>query len=48
MAQIASETGLSRDQLDRSFSLTGNPTLKMTLAVMKALGLTLTTKTAVA
>jgi probable addiction module antidote protein len=42
MTQIASETGLSREQLYRSFSETGNPTLKTTLAVMKALGITLT------
>lgn len=48
MSQVAGETGLSREQLYRSFSSTGNPTLKTTLAVMKALGLTLTTKTAVA
>jgi probable addiction module antidote protein len=44
MAQIAGETGLSREQLYRSFSDTGNPTLKTTLAVMKALGLDLTAK----
>ncbi|WP_395818716.1 addiction module antidote protein [Devosia sp.] len=42
MTQIARETGLSREQLYRSFSETGNPTLKTTLAVMKALGITLT------
>ncbi|MES3040827.1 MAG: addiction module antidote protein [Pseudomonadota bacterium] len=48
MAQIADETGLSREQLYRSFSTTGNPTLKTTLAVMKALGLALTAKSAVA
>ena len=45
MAQIASQTGLSREQLYRSFSAKGNPTLKTTLAVMKALGVRLTTKT---
>jgi probable addiction module antidote protein len=45
MAQIASETGLSREQLYRSFSRKGNPTLKTTLAVMKALGVHLTAKT---
>jgi probable addiction module antidote protein len=45
MAQIAAETGLSREQLYRSFSRKGNPTLKTTLAVMKALGITLTAKT---
>jgi probable addiction module antidote protein len=44
MAQIASQTGLSREQLYRSFSEAGNPTLKTTLAVMKALGLDLTAK----
>ena len=45
MSQIARETGLSREQLYRSFSTSGNPTLKTTLAVMKALGIELTTKT---
>jgi len=45
MAQIASQTGLSREQLYRSFSQTGNPTLKTTLAVMRALGIDLTAKT---
>ncbi len=44
MAQIAEETGLSREQLHRSFSARGNPTLKNTLAVMKALGVQLTVK----
>ncbi len=44
MSQIASQTGLSREQLYRSFSSEGNPTLKTTLAVMKALGITLTAK----
>lgn len=44
MAQIAGQTGLSREQLYRSFSASGNPTLKTTLAVMKALGLELTAK----
>jgi probable addiction module antidote protein len=44
MTQIAGQTGLSREQLYRSFSGTGNPTLKTTLAVMKALGLELTAK----
>ena len=38
MAQIAGQTGLSREQLYRSFSETGNPTLKTTLAVMKEIG----------
>ena len=44
MAQIAVQTGLSREQLYRAFSAKGNPTLKTTLAVMKALGVQLTTK----
>jgi probable addiction module antidote protein len=48
MAQIASQTGLSREQLYRSFSEKGNPTLKTTLAVMKALGIELTAKVATA
>jgi probable addiction module antidote protein len=42
MTQIAHETGLSREQLYRSFSENGNPTLKTTIAVMRALGITLT------
>ena len=44
MTNIAAETGLSREQLYRSFSEKGNPTLKTTLAVMKALGIELTLK----
>jgi probable addiction module antidote protein len=44
MTQIASETGLSREQLYRSFSENGNPTLKTTIAVMKVLGIELTAK----
>ncbi len=44
MSQIASQTGLSREQLYRSFSESGNPTLKTTIAVMKALGIELTAK----
>jgi probable addiction module antidote protein len=44
MTQIAGKTGLSREQLYRSFSENGNPTLKTTLAVMKALGIELTAK----
>lgn len=44
MTQIAEKTGLSREQLYRSFSENGNPTLKTTLAVMKALGIELTAK----
>ncbi|MGK7244581.1 addiction module antidote protein [Buttiauxella agrestis] len=44
MKSVATETGLSREQLYRSFSEEGNPTLKSTLAVMKALGIELTIK----
>ncbi len=44
MTQIANETGLSREQLYRSFSENGNPTLKTTISVMKALGVSLTAK----
>ena len=46
MSEIARETGLSREQLYRSFSARGNPTLKTTLAVMKALHIDLTAKPA--
>ena len=38
MTELARETGLSREQLYRSFSEKGNPTLKTMMAVMKALG----------
>jgi len=44
MAQIAEKTGLSREQLYRSLSGQGNPTLKTTMEVMKALGIELTAK----
>lgn len=44
MTEIAHETGLSREQLYRSFSDSGNPTLKTTLAVMRALGVDMTAK----
>jgi probable addiction module antidote protein len=44
MMQIASQTGLSREQLYRSFSENGNPTLKTTIAVMKVLGIELSAK----
>jgi probable addiction module antidote protein len=46
MGQIAGQTGLSREQLYRSFSDKGNPTLRTMLAVMKALGLELTARVA--
>jgi probable addiction module antidote protein len=48
MTEIARETGLSREQLYRSFSEKGNPTLKTTLAVMRALGLDITAKAHIA
>lgn len=41
MSELASRTGLSREQLYRSLSADGNPTLKTTLAVMKAIGFSL-------
>jgi len=44
MSQVARKTGLSREQLYRSFSERGNPTLKTTLAVLQALGLDITSK----
>ncbi|MDM8347046.1 putative addiction module antidote protein [Pseudochrobactrum sp. sp1633] len=44
MSEISRKTGLSREQLYRSFSERGNPTLKTTLAVMRALGVELTAK----
>ncbi|MCK0538879.1 addiction module antidote protein [Alcanivorax quisquiliarum] len=44
MAQMAKETGLSREQLYRSFSETGNPTLKTLLAVTRSLGIDMTAK----
>ena len=48
MTQIAKQTGLSREQLYRSFSENGNPTLRTTLAVMKALGIELTARASAA
>ncbi|WP_449434386.1 addiction module antidote protein [Pseudomonas putida] len=44
MSELAMETGLSREQLYRSFSAHGNPTLKSFLAVMKALGIDMAAK----
>ena len=44
MTEIARETGLSREQLYRSFSEQGNPTLKTMLLVMKAIGVEMTAK----
>ncbi|MCD5997573.1 putative addiction module antidote protein [Pseudomonas sp. CDFA 602] len=44
MSELARETGLSREQLYRSFSSKGNPTLKTMLAVMRALGVDMTAR----
>ena len=44
MGSIAKRTGMSREQLYRSFSEEGNPTLKTILAVMQALGLSMTAR----
>lgn len=46
MATIARETGLSREQLYRSMSESGNPTLATTIAVLKAVGFQLSGKRA--
>jgi len=46
MSELARETGLSREQLYRSFSEEGNSTLKSMLAVMNALGLESSAKAA--
>ena len=46
MTEIANRTRLSREQLYRSFSAEGNPTLRTTLAVMEALGIQLCAKQA--
>ena len=44
MTELARAKGLSREQLYRSFSEQGNPTLKTMLAVMRALGVELTVR----
>lgn len=44
MSELALQTGLSREQLYRSFSERGNPTLKTLLAVTRALGVDLTAR----
>lgn len=44
MTKVARESGLAREQLYRSLSETGNPTLETTLAVLKAIGFQLTSK----
>ena len=38
MTKVAREAGLAREQLYRSLSKDGNPTLETTLAVLKAIG----------
>jgi probable addiction module antidote protein len=48
MTRIARRTGLAREQLYRSLSENGNPTLETTLAVMKAIGFEMTGKRHVA
>ncbi|MGV3550068.1 addiction module antidote protein [Rhizobium sp.] len=42
MTKVASDTGLAREALYRSFSEEGNPSLKSTIAVLKSLGFGLT------
>jgi probable addiction module antidote protein len=44
MTKIARRTGLAREQLYRTLSENGNPTLETTLAVMKAIGFGMTGK----
>jgi probable addiction module antidote protein len=46
MAQLAKETGISREGLYKALSRDGNPSLATVLKVVKALGLRLTTKVA--
>ncbi len=41
MTEVARRTGLSREQLHRSFSREGNPTLRTTLTVLQAVGIQL-------
>lgn len=44
MTEIARKTGLAREQLYKTLSENGNPTLETTLAVMKAIGFELSGK----
>jgi probable addiction module antidote protein len=46
MAQLAKDTGISREGLYKALSSDGNPSLATVLKVVKALGLKLTTKVA--
>lgn len=41
MTALSKQTGIAREQLYRSFSGNGNPTLKTTFAVLEALGIKL-------
>jgi probable addiction module antidote protein len=44
MTKVAREAGLAREQLYRSLSENGNPTLETTMAVLKAIGFEITGK----
>lgn len=46
MTQIAEKTGRSREQLYKSLSVDGNPTLATTISVMRELGVKLTAEAA--
>ena len=46
MSELARQTGLSCEQLHRSFNEEGNPTLRTLLAVMKALGVEISARPA--
>jgi probable addiction module antidote protein len=46
MAQLAKDTGISREGLYKALSSDGNPSLATVLKVVKALGLKLSTKVA--
>ncbi len=46
MHNIAEDTGLSREQLYRTLSKKGNPTLKSLFAILAALGLKITVTSA--
>jgi probable addiction module antidote protein len=46
MAQLAKDTGISREGLYKALSAEGNPSLATVLKVVKALGLKLTTRVA--
>lgn len=48
MAKVAKAAGIERESLYRALSTKGNPRLSTLLAVMRAMGLTLTVETAAA